>query len=145
MAWRPSCKVFSSADAGTVRTHFRWMHDYQIDGVFVQRFAVNLTHPALLQNHNKVLTNVRQAAVESKRVFAVMYDLTASQASFFRRLNLTGLICSRSLRSPKMRVIYTTMASRWWPSGASVSTTTEKYSLKQCYDLVATLKQSGCA
>ncbi len=104
-------RVFSSADAGTVRTHFRWMQDYQIDGAFVQRFAVNLTHPSLLQNHNKVLTNVRHAAAESKRVFAVMYDLTGITSELFRRLKLTGHICSRSLLSPKTRFIYTTMVS----------------------------------
>lgn len=34
--------VFSSADKSTVDLHFKWMKEYGVDGVFVQRFLIIL-------------------------------------------------------------------------------------------------------
>jgi hypothetical protein len=64
--------LFSSAHPRTVERHFRWMHQYGIDGVFVQRFLVNLGNPSF----DRVLGHVRAAAAQTGRVYAVCYDLT---------------------------------------------------------------------
>jgi hypothetical protein len=64
--------LFSSVDASTVDLHFVWMRTYGIDGVLAQRFLVGLNDPSL----DTVLTNVRQAANRTGRVFAVEYDMT---------------------------------------------------------------------
>ena len=64
--------LFSSAHPKTVERHFQWMEQYGIDGVFVQRFLVNLRDPSL----DQVLGHVRASAAKTGRVYAVCYDLT---------------------------------------------------------------------
>jgi hypothetical protein len=64
--------LFSSAHPLTVDRHFRWMEKYGIDGVFVQRFLVDVGNPSL----DRVLGHVRASATETGRVYAIGYDLT---------------------------------------------------------------------
>jgi hypothetical protein len=66
--------LFSSANAGTVARHFRWMQEYGIDGVFVQRFLVELGRPSF----DQVLGHVRASAAKTGRVYAVCYDLSGA-------------------------------------------------------------------
>ena len=72
--------VFSAANPRTVERHFQWMKDYGIDGVFLQRFGWALKQPKTLLHRNQVLTNVRQAAKQQHRQWALMYDLTSLQS-----------------------------------------------------------------
>lgn len=64
--------LFSSAHPLTVERHFKWMEQYGIDGVFVQRFLVGLRDPSL----DRVLGHVRESAAKTGRVYAVCYDLS---------------------------------------------------------------------
>ncbi|HEV3144541.1 MAG TPA: glycoside hydrolase family 71/99-like protein [Gemmataceae bacterium] len=64
--------LFSSANPKTVERHFRWMEQYGIDGVFLQRFLVELQ----VRSGDQVLVNVQQSARKTGRVFAICYDLT---------------------------------------------------------------------
>jgi hypothetical protein len=66
--------LFSSANPRTVQRHFQWMQQYGIDGVFVQRFLVELRQPAL----DRVLSSVRTSAASTGRVYAVCYDLSGA-------------------------------------------------------------------
>jgi hypothetical protein len=68
--------LFSSANPKTVERHFRWMRDYDLAGVFLQRFTVRLDNPAVLGFRDTVARNVRTAAETHGRVFAVMYDIS---------------------------------------------------------------------
>lgn len=68
--------VFSSTCRKTVQRHFQWMQHYGIDGVFVQRFAVETTQTKGLRQCNTVLAHCREAANLHGRVYAVMYDLS---------------------------------------------------------------------
>src|SRR3954470_13174259 len=68
--------VFSAHRPETVLRHFRWMREYGIDGVFVQRFAVETTAPAALNHCNVVLDACREGANREGRAYAVMYDLS---------------------------------------------------------------------
>ena len=64
--------LFSSAHPKTVERHFRWMEQYGIDGVFVQRFLVDLGNAST----DRVLGHIRAATAETGRVYAVCYDMT---------------------------------------------------------------------
>ncbi len=68
--------LFSSADPETVRRHFRWMRKYNIDGVYLQRF-VNQAHSGFYGADEFVLKNVREAAAQEGRVWALEYDISS--------------------------------------------------------------------
>ncbi|QLE02460.1 xylosidase [Galbibacter sp. BG1] len=70
--------VFSSANVKTVDRHFKWMKTYGIDGIFVQRFILNIKDPKRYTNLNKVFDNCFKGAVNHERLISVMYDLTGS-------------------------------------------------------------------
>ena len=137
--------VFSSANQKTVLRHFRWMRDYEIDGAFVQRFAVNLSSPALLRNNDTVLSHVRQGARESGRVVAVMYDLSGLKAGQVERIRSDWSRLQSELKvtqdpgylhhkgKPLVAV---------WGIGFNDN---RPYSLQECFDLVKRLKSDGCS
>jgi hypothetical protein len=77
--------VFSAHHPKTVRRHFRWMQEYGIDGVFVQRFVVETQNPTHLRHCNTVLANCRAGANEHGRCYAVMYDLSGLRAGGISR------------------------------------------------------------
>lgn len=66
--------LFSSANPKTVDRHFRWMQQYGLDGVLLQRFVVDLKDKSI----DKVLANVRTSANQTGRVFALCYDLSGA-------------------------------------------------------------------
>jgi len=68
--------VFSSHSRKTLNRHFRWMRDYGIDGVFMQRFAGSVAGKSGLSHNDFVLDGARTSANEYGRVYAVMYDLS---------------------------------------------------------------------
>lgn len=72
--------VFSSHRRKTVLRHFRWMKEYGIDGVFVQRFAVELVGVKDLHHRNVVVEHCREGANRNGRAYALMYDLTGLPA-----------------------------------------------------------------
>ncbi len=66
--------LFSSYTAKTVDRHVKWMKDYGIDGVFVQRFISSAL--SRTDQRDTVLQNVRHASETHGRVFANMYDMS---------------------------------------------------------------------
>src|SRR5882762_3301830 len=74
-----AAKLFSSYDASTVNLHFKWMKQYGIDGVFVQRFVSNLKSTKSLNHNNVVLKNALKASEKYDRAISVMYDLSGMQ------------------------------------------------------------------
>lgn len=73
--------LFSSYTYKTVERHVKWMKDYGIDGVFVQRFISSaLSRTA---QRDTVLQNVRRASEIHGRVFANMYDMSGGRPATF--------------------------------------------------------------
>lgn len=68
--------LFSSTVDKTVYRHFKWMKDYGIDGVFVQRFTSCISNQKTWQYQRTcaVLNHCREGANRYGRCYAVMYD-----------------------------------------------------------------------
>ncbi len=66
--------LFSSRNSKTVSRHFRWMRDYGLDGVLVQRFVGSIRGKHA--DGDVVLKNIMAAATESGRTFAIEYDIS---------------------------------------------------------------------
>ncbi|MDP4238272.1 MAG: glycoside hydrolase family 71/99-like protein [Bacteroidota bacterium] len=75
-----NARIFSSSDESTVFTHFRWMKDYGIDGVFMQRFVSEIRNPSGLSHFNKVLASAMKASDQYDRSIAIMYDLSGMKS-----------------------------------------------------------------
>jgi hypothetical protein len=74
-------RVFSSWDESTVDVHFRWMKEYGIDGVFVQRFFGATRNEKARRKSRVVLEHALTASKKYGRAIAVMYDLSGLRAS----------------------------------------------------------------
>lgn len=69
-------RVFSSNDESTVDTHFKWMKQYGLDGVFMQRFVTEIKNKKGKAHFNKVLSSAMKASTKYGRAIGVMYDLS---------------------------------------------------------------------
>ncbi len=75
-------ELFSSDNERTVLRHFEWMRDYDIDGVWLQHFVVDLPgqpNASRYESRMRVLTHVRKAAIKTGRVWALSYDIAGAQ------------------------------------------------------------------
>jgi hypothetical protein len=68
--------LYSPNDEESVDLHFKWMKDYGIDGVFMQRFVVEIKQLKGKAHFNKVLQNALKAANKYKKAICIMYDLS---------------------------------------------------------------------
>ena len=68
--------LYSAYRAAAVDMHFRWMQEYGLPGVFLQRFTTGLTREPIRDFRDTVARNVRSAAEANGRVFALMYDIS---------------------------------------------------------------------
>jgi len=69
-------RVYSPYDASSVNTHFRWMQEYGLDGVFMQRFVAEIRNKSGKNHFNRVLASAMTAANKYDRAICIMYDLS---------------------------------------------------------------------
>jgi hypothetical protein len=75
--------LYSAWNKKTVLRHFRWMKDYGLDGVLVQRFVTNIARKRA--SGDVVLKNVMEAARASGRTFAIEYDISGANRDTFQQ------------------------------------------------------------
>jgi len=74
-----AARVFSSLDKSTTDLHFKWMKEYGVDGVFMQRFY-GVTRGGQGREHSDhILANAFEASQKYDRAIALMYDLSGLQ------------------------------------------------------------------
>jgi hypothetical protein len=71
--------VFSSLDESTTDLHFKWMKEYGLDGVFMQRFYGVTRGGDRRKEMDQILNNAFKASQKYDRAIAVMYDLSGLQ------------------------------------------------------------------
>jgi hypothetical protein len=91
-----TARFFSSDDASTVDLHFKWMKQYNVDGVFMQRFFNAGSPKARHSGATNVLRNAMIAASKYERAIGVMYDLSG--------LKSTGEDCTQLIEDWKYLV-----------------------------------------
>jgi len=76
-----TARFFSSTDKSTIDLHFKWMQQYDIDGVFMQRFWHTAQADGRKSVRTEVIKNGFEAASKYERAAAIMYDLSGLKAS----------------------------------------------------------------
>ncbi len=71
-----TARFFSSADVSTTDLHFKWMKQYGLDGVFMQRFFDAARPGNRRRVETGILKNAFEAASKYERAIAIMYDLS---------------------------------------------------------------------
>lgn len=71
-----AAQVYSAYDESSVLLHFKWMKEYGIDGVFMQRFVGEVINNSDGKDHfDMVLKHAMKGSNQFQRAISVMYDL----------------------------------------------------------------------
>lgn len=76
-----TARFFSSDDKSTVDLHFKWMKQYGVDGVFMQRFFNAARPESRHSGSTNILRYAMEAASKQERAIGVMYDLSGLKAT----------------------------------------------------------------
>ena len=74
-------RLFSAYDESSVLLHFKWMKDYGIDGVFMQRFASQVGNSIAIAHQNKVLESAMKGSETYGRAICIMYDMVGTNTT----------------------------------------------------------------
>ena len=117
-----NASLYNTYNAATVDRHVKWMQDYQIDGVFVQRFIGEAIHMRPVRD--KVLQNIRTA---SEKYMAACLPTCMTFPAAIRLPRPTTSKNDWKHLVDDLRITRATACAtadcRWCRSGATVSTT----------------------
>lgn len=146
--------VFSSQHPMTVDRHFKWMRQYGIDGIFLQRFAVDVVgfhHQSelLRPSNNRIVEYVQQSANHHTRAYSIMYDLSGMPHGEMERVKQDWIGLRRRFQlmadPAYLRMNGKPLVAIW---GVGFSDN-RKYTLEEVADLIAFFKNDpvygGCS
>ncbi|MEX0980729.1 MAG: T9SS type A sorting domain-containing protein [Bacteroidales bacterium] len=71
--------VYSSYNRNSVVRHMKWVRDYNLDGVFLQRFISGADDQKKMDHKDTVTKHIMEGCEKYGRVFAIMYDGVANR------------------------------------------------------------------
>jgi hypothetical protein len=77
--------VFSSYNRNTAVRHMKWVRDYNLDGVFLQRFISNADNQKGMNHKDTVTKHIMEGCEKYGRVFAIMYDGVANRVEDMKK------------------------------------------------------------
>lgn len=138
--------IFSSADPTTVGLHFKWMREYGLDGVFMQRFVTEIKGQSGKKHFDKVLESAFTAAAKYSRAICIMYDLSGMRPGDEDMVlkDFKDLSVKYELRDHKKTPSYLYHNGRplvaIWGVGFNDS---RQYGIDNCNKLISSLKEEG--
>lgn len=137
--------LFSSHDKSTSMLHFKWMKEYGIDGVFMQRFITSLRTEKGKRNYNDILENALESSLTYGRAICVMYDLSGIKSEEIQILmdDWKELAKTRKITKAETYLHHNgkPLVAVW---GAGFDDN-RKYNLKDVRTVVKFLKEQGCS
>jgi len=135
--------LFSSRNRKTVMRHFKWMHEYGIAGVFLQRFGSGLRHAERREHCDRVMGNVQAGSQKYGRTWALMYDLSGLQKGEIKQLVIEDWrVKGRVIQDDGSYLHHGGKpVVAVWGIGFNDG---RGYSLDECSELVKFLKEEGC-
>jgi hypothetical protein len=132
--------LFSSRNLKTVRRHFKWMQDYGVDGVYLQRFATEVINQgdSSFTNRNYVLDYCKDGANMYGRKYAIMYDLTGLDLGKMQKVMDDWKYLVNTKQVTRDPADYAYMRHRGKPVVAvwGIGFTDRKYTWAECLALV---------
>ena len=138
-----TARVFSSRDRSTTFLHFRWMQEYGIDGVFMQRFVTTLRSEKGRDNYDIILSNAVKAAEKYGSAICLIYDLSGTDTEHMGLLAEDWKRIGRKLtESPNYLRHNGKPLVAVWGVGFNDN---RKYGYDDIEEIIRVLKSSGCS
>lgn len=138
---RPT-KLYNSSDSTIINRQMGWLKNCDFDGVAIQRFVGSIGRSVTITEESH-LTNVKNAAERTGRLFYVCYDLNGSDATIVQRMQMDWVYEIEQIRSLPGSPNYATVNGKpvveIWGIGYDVGANKQ-----QCLDMIQFLHDRGC-
>jgi hypothetical protein len=134
--------LYNASDKNIIDKQMGWLKTAGLDGVAIQRFVGPIGKGITITEESH-LTNVKNAAEETGRLFYICYDLNGSDASIIERLKIDWVYEIEQIRSLTSSPNYARMPDgrlivELWGVGY------EQATAAQCNSMISFLQARGC-
>ena len=135
-------KLYNDSDKPIIDRQMGWLQKCDFDGVAIQRFVGSIGRSVTITEQSH-LTNVKNAAEATGRLFYVCYDLNGSDASIVERLQLDWVYEIEQIRALTSSPNYATVNGKpvveIWGIGYNIGADKQ-----QCLDMIQFFHDRGC-